>query len=29
MNERLPLATVQAAILEFLRDKEDVALFGA
>ena len=29
MNEPLPLATLQMAVLEFLRDKEDVALFGA
>ena len=29
MHEPLPLATVHRAILEFLRDSEDVVLFGA
>lgn len=29
MQEPLPLATVHRAILEFLRDAEDVVLFGA
>ncbi len=29
MGERLPLATIHGAILEFLRDRKDVALFGA
>jgi len=29
MNEPLPLATIHAAVLEFLRDRDDAALFGA
>lgn len=29
MQEALPLATIQQAVLEFLRDRDDVALFGA
>lgn len=29
MREPLPLATVQHAVLEFLRDRDDVVLFGA
>lgn len=29
MGEPLPLATVHNAVLEFLREREDVALFGA
>ncbi len=29
MAEQLPLATLQAAILEFLQNREDVVLFGA
>jgi hypothetical protein len=29
MREPLPLATIHGAILEFLRDRDDVALFGA
>lgn len=29
MGEDLPLATVHAAVLEFLRDRSDVAIFGA
>ena len=29
MNEELPLATLQAAILRFLADRTDAALFGA
>lgn len=29
MNEPLPLATIQNAVLEFLRDREDVVVFGA
>jgi hypothetical protein len=29
MREPLPLATIQDAVLEFLRGREDVALFGA
>ncbi len=29
MHEELPLAVIQRAILEFLNDREDVALFGA
>lgn len=29
MQEPLPLATIQASVFEFLRGREDVALFGA
>lgn len=29
MDERLPLATVQDAVLEFLRGRDDVVVFGA
>jgi hypothetical protein len=29
MREPLPLATVQDAVLKFLRDREDAAVFGA
>ena len=29
MNEPLPLATIHAAVLEFLRDRDDAALFDA
>src|SRR5438874_9179547 len=29
MQESLPLATLQNAVLEFLRGREDVAVFGA
>src|SRR5437588_12713981 len=29
MNEPLPLAQIQNAVLEFLRDREDVVVFGA
>lgn len=29
MQESLPLATIQQAVLEFLRDRDDVAVFGA
>jgi hypothetical protein len=29
MQEQLPLATIQQAVLEFLRDRDDVAVFGA
>jgi hypothetical protein len=29
MQERLPLATIQNAVLEFLRDRDDLAVFGA
>jgi hypothetical protein len=29
MSEALPLALVHAAVIEFLRDKDDAALFGA
>jgi len=29
MAESLPLATIQAAVLEFLRDRTDVVVFGA
>src|SRR5688572_8755330 len=29
MNESLPLATVQEAVLEFLRGREDAVVFGA
>lgn len=29
MHERLPLATIHAAVLEFLRGRDDVVLFGA
>lgn len=29
MSESLPLATIHAAVLEFLRGREDVVLFGA
>lgn len=29
MGEQLPLATIQAAVLEFLRNRNDVVLFGA
>ena len=29
MNETLPLATIQEAILEFLRGRDDVVVFGA
>jgi hypothetical protein len=29
MHEPLPLATIQRAVLEFLRDRDDVAVFGA
>jgi hypothetical protein len=29
MNEPLPLATIQQAVLEFLRDRDDVVVFGA
>jgi len=28
-QESLPLATIQSAVLEFLRDRDDVVLFGA
>ncbi len=28
-HEKLPLATIQNAVLEFLRDRKDVAVFGA
>jgi hypothetical protein len=29
MNEPLPLAQIQNAVLEFLRDRDDVVVFGA
>jgi hypothetical protein len=29
MKERVPLATIQAAILEMLRSRRDAVLFGA
>jgi hypothetical protein len=29
MQEPLPLATVQSAVLEFLRDRDDIVVFGA
>ena len=29
MNEALPLSTVHNAVLEFLRDRDDVVVFGA
>ena len=29
MRERIPLATVQDAVLEFLRGRDDAAVFGA
>jgi hypothetical protein len=29
MHEPLPLATIQEAVLEFLRDRDDAAVFGA
>jgi hypothetical protein len=29
MREPLPLATIQSAVLEFLRDREDAVVFGA
>ncbi len=29
MREQLPLATIHDAVLEFLRGRDDVALFGA
>ena len=29
MRERVPLATVQDAVLQFLRGRDDAALFGA
>src|ERR1700704_2279772 len=29
MHEQLPLATIHDAVLEFLRGRDDVALFGA
>lgn len=29
MHESLPLATIQQAVLEFLRNRDDVAVFGA
>jgi hypothetical protein len=29
MQEPLPLATIQQAVLEFLRDRDDVVIFGA
>ena len=29
MQESLPLATIQNAVLEFLRDREDAVVFGA
>ena len=29
MNESLPLATIQEAVLEFLRGREDAVIFGA
>ena len=29
MQDPLPLATIQSAVLEFLRDRDDVVLFGA
>lgn len=29
MREQLPLATIQAEVLEFLRDRDDVVVFGA
>ena len=29
MGETLPLATIQEAVLEFLRDRDDVVVFGA
>src|SRR5437764_3055077 len=29
MKEPLPLATIQEAVLEFLRNREDAVLFGA
>lgn len=29
MQDPLPLATIQQAVLEFLRDRDDVAVFGA
>lgn len=29
MGEQLPLATIQAAILDFLRDRNDAVIFGA
>jgi hypothetical protein len=29
MQEQLPLATIQQAILEFLRNRDDTVLFGA
>ena len=28
-KEPLPLATIQAAVFEFLRDRDDVVVFGA
>ncbi len=29
MHESLPLVTIQEAVLEFLRDRDDLVLFGA
>ena len=29
MNEALPLSTIHSAVLEFLRDRDDVVVFGA
>ncbi|MGE0542436.1 MAG: hypothetical protein AB7R89_19895 [Dehalococcoidia bacterium] len=29
MREALPLVTIQQAVLEFLRDRDDVVVFGA
>jgi hypothetical protein len=29
MQEQVPLATIHAAVLEFLRDRNDVVIFGA
>src|SRR5687768_1211134 len=29
MREPLPLASIQSAVLEFLRDRDDVVVFGA
>ena len=29
MREPLPLATIQEAVLEFLRDRDDAVIFGA
>jgi len=29
MNETLPLATIQDAVLEFLRGRDDAVVFGA